>query len=130
MAVEWFNVKLGAPIVSVGPHGITFTPAARALLGDPQHVRMGVSADSSKLCVETWQGGDDYSLEFASRVDKNGYARIHQRDIVRFLTSKLKGVDLSVTKRFVARLSENGALEVDLHSGAPGRRRSGPQQRG
>lgn len=132
MAVEWFNAKLGAPMVSIGPNGMTFTPAARALIGDPRYVKVGVNVATRKVCVQETDQGDDCAMEFAARKDKNGYVRLAQRDIARFILSKLESLTLEGTRKCVASWNRDmGILEVCLETPArPARQgRRGSQAR-
>jgi hypothetical protein len=117
MSVEWYNVRLGAPIVSFGLNGLTFTPAARALLGDPAYIKVGVDPEIKAVLVCKADIGDECALEFKNRIDKNGYARLSQRDIPRFALSKMAGLDLRVTLKCLARWdSSEKRLVIDLES--------------
>ncbi len=115
MSIQWFNARLGAPMVSLGSSGLTFTPAARALLGDPEYVRIGVDKDSKRLVVQATTADDECSLEFRRRINKAGYARLSQRDIARFVRTQITSPDLRNTHRYLATLSGDvGCLSVDL----------------
>ncbi len=130
MTVEWFNAKLGAPMVSIGPNGMTFTPAARALIGDPRYVKVGVNVAARKVCVQETDESDDCAMEFSARKDKNGYVRLAQRDIARFILSKLESLTLDDTRKCVASWNKDAALlEISLDNPARpvrSRRRAAP----
>lgn len=100
--IEWYNARLGMPTVSVGPSGMTFTPSARMLLGDPEFVQIGVDSGSSRILVKPSPDNSDLCLPFRSHVDANGYVRLSQRDIARFLRSRLSSLDLSRARKFSA----------------------------
>jgi len=126
----WFNAKLGMPMVSVGPSGLTFTPAARVALGDPTFVRIGVDPARKKLCVQPSEEADDHTIEFRSRVDRNGYVRLTQKDITRFIECRLPMPKLERASKYAAVwVEQKELLEVDLAE-TPTQRRRAQRPRG
>jgi len=117
VSVEWYNARLGAPVVSVGLNGLTFTPAARALLDDPEFVKVGVDSEAKLVLVCKASPDDECAMAFKDRIDKNGYARLSQRDIPRFILSRFPSLDLKSTLKCLVRWNRSEQrLEIDLDS--------------
>lgn len=130
MTVQWFNASLGAPVVSIGPNGLTFSAAARTLVGNPPFVKIGVDPEFKRVLVAPALEADDFVVKFEARASQNGYVRLTERDIPRFIKSQIPEFDLDHTYRYVGVWNDaQKALQIDLKGQSNVRKKSVDRKR-
>jgi hypothetical protein len=117
---QWFNPKVGTPIVSVADYGITFNKAASEEMRNPKRIQLGFNAKTKQIGVKALHEVNDetenVSFAFANR-ERNGYIRINSRDFIRFISRHLPELRFDKAVRCLAWWDdEQNVLIVDLNN--------------
>lgn len=134
--IQWFDPSLGTPVVTVSKTGLTFNPAAVALLDSPAFVEVGVDPKAKALVVRPVQrqpageddtapsSGTERALPFRRPASGKPRVRVTSRDLIRFIEASIPDFTVSGTERYLARFeSDAGYLVVDLKQPLRRRRR-------
>ena len=83
---EWFNPKVGTPIVSLASYGITFSKSAVQLMGTPDYVMLGFNRTGRIVGVKICDKTEERKIPFAEKM-RNGYVRLNAKDFIRHIIS-------------------------------------------
>lgn len=85
---EWFDKKVGAPIVSVARYGLTFNKGAVLKMNKPEFVVLGFDKINQLIGIQVCNEDNDMKMEFSSR-ERQGYVRINNKQFVKYVASAL-----------------------------------------
>lgn len=107
----WSAPSAGAPIVSIATYGITFNSTTIEILKNPERIKMGFD-DKQKVIgiMPTTDENDLRSFEFKKK-EKNNYARIGNKDFVKYISNKT-GLDFKAAKKFIPEWDEDDQILI------------------
>lgn len=112
---EWYNRKVGVPIVSVASYGLTFNSGAAEAMGRPAYIKLGFDRNNlviGVMPVHDIRENDQLCFPFT---DRKGYVRINNKDFIRHISTLLPNGIPNAAKRVYAHwCQEQGVLIVDL----------------
>jgi hypothetical protein len=101
MTIEWFDPKIGVPIITIAEYGVTFNKAAIEAMGNPERVKLGFDKQYKKMCIMPVEDEDERAFAFADK-ERDGYVRINNKDFVRFVLRYFPELTLDKSIRCVA----------------------------
>lgn len=116
---EWYDREVGAPTVSIAEYGLVFNQSAIELLGTPDRIAIGFDKNNLALAIKPITSDntsfpENSTFPFAERVRNGEYARINNKDFVRYVSLYMPNPIIKAL-RCIARWDEdNEFLFVDL----------------
>lgn len=83
---EWFDKKVGAPMISVAKYGLTFNKGAVIKMNRPEYVMLGFDKTNLTIGIKVCDETEEMKMEFASR-ERQGYVRINSKQFVKYIES-------------------------------------------
>lgn len=88
MAIEWFNSRVGNPVITVANYGITFSAMTLELLGRPDYIVIGYNDEQNRIIFKKCDKMEVKRIKFISR-EKNGNVRISNKNITGFIKGNM-----------------------------------------
>lgn len=85
---EWFDKRVGAPVVSIAKYGLLFSRGAVLKMGNPEYVMLGFDKSDMLIGIKVCDVNEEMKTEFASK-ERNGYVRINNKQFIKYIESSL-----------------------------------------
>lgn len=86
---EWFDKKVGAPIVTIAKYGLAFNKGAVLKMNRAKYVMLGFDKENQLIGIKACDEPSDYAIEFSAR-ERQGYVRINNKQFIKYVANAIE----------------------------------------